>query len=156
MLARDYDLDCSIARTLELIGERWSLLVIRDVFIGNRRFDEIQSSLGVARNVLASRLQRLIDEDILEKRAYSEKPLRYEYFLTEKGLDLWPVLVALMGFGDKHSLPAGEEPPMRILHKECGGIVNDRRICTACGAELGVRDARAVRTGAHSPVGAAA
>ncbi len=72
MLARDYDLDCSIARTLELIGERWSLLVIRDVFIGNRRFDEIQSSLGIARNVLASRLQRLLDEDILEKRAYSE------------------------------------------------------------------------------------
>ena len=79
--------------------------------------------------MLASRLERLVDEGILEKRAYSERPLRYEYFLTEKGLDLWPVLVALMGFGDKHSLPPGAEPPMRIVHKECGGIVNDRRIC---------------------------
>jgi DNA-binding HxlR family transcriptional regulator len=144
MLERDYDLDCSIAKTLELIGERWSLLVIRDVFLGNRRFDEIQSSLGVARNVLASRLSRLVDEDILEKRAYSERPPRFEYFLTEKGLDLWPILVALMGFGDKYALPEGRQPPMRILHKGCGGVVNDRRICTECGAELGVRDARAV------------
>jgi len=153
MLARDYDLDCSIARSLELIGERWSLLVIRDVFIGNRRFDQIQSSLGVARNVLASRLDRLIEEGILEKRAYSERPPRYEYFLTEKGLDLWPVLVALMHFGDKHSLEPGAEPPMRIVHKDCGGVVSDRRICESCGAELDVRDARAVpgRVDAREP-----
>ena len=156
MLARDYDLDCSIARTLELIGERWSLLVIRDVFLGNRRFDAIQSSLGVARNVLASRLGRLVDEGILEKRAYSERPPRYEYFLTDKGLDLWPVLVALMGFGDKYSLAEGEEPPMRIVHKGCGGIVNDRRICTDCGAELEVRDARAIAAGTTAPVTTAA
>ncbi len=154
MLARDYDLDCSIARTLELIGERWSLLVIRDVFLGNRRFDEIQTSLGVARNVLASRLGRLVDEGILERRPYSERPLRHEYFLTEKGLDLWPVLVALMGFGDKYSLPEGEAPPVRIVHKDCGGHVNDRRICERCGAELDVRDARAVRSGEREPLAA--
>jgi DNA-binding HxlR family transcriptional regulator len=146
MLARDYDLDCSIACSLELIGERWSLLVIRDVFLGNRRFDEIQSSLGIARNVLASRLGRLMDEGILEKRPYQERPTRYEYFLTEKGLDLWPVLVTLMAFGDKHGLPDGVGPPVRIEHKECGGTVNDRRICERCGAELDVRDARAVST----------
>jgi DNA-binding HxlR family transcriptional regulator len=146
MLARDYDLDCSIARSLELIGERWSLLVIRDVFLGNRRFDEIQAELGIARNVLASRLGRLLDEGILEKRPYQERPLRYEYFLTEKGLDLWPVLVALMAFGDKHGLPEGVEPPVRIVHKQCGGAVNDRRICERCGAELNVRDAQAVST----------
>jgi DNA-binding HxlR family transcriptional regulator len=121
MLARDYDLDCSVARSLELIGERWSLLVIRDVFLGHRRFDEIQSSLGIARNVLASRLGRLMDEGILEKRPYQERPVRYEYFLTEKGLDLWPVLVALMAYGDKYGLPEGAEPPTRIVHKECGG-----------------------------------
>lgn len=144
MLARDYDLDCSIARSLELIGERWSLLVIRDVFLGNRRFDEIQSSLGIARNVLASRLTRLLDEGILEKRAYQDRPPRYEYFLTEKGLDLWPTLVALMAYGDKHMLADDQEPPVRIVHKDCGGRVNDRRICERCGAELDVRDARAV------------
>jgi DNA-binding HxlR family transcriptional regulator len=144
MLARDYHLDCSIARSLELIGERWSLLVIRDVFLGNRRFDEIQSSLGIARNVLAARLQRLVDEGILERRRYRERPERYEYFLTEKGLDLWPVLVALLGFGDKHLSPT-DEPPVRIVHKGCGGAVNDRRICERCGRALEVREAQAVR-----------
>lgn len=143
MLARDYDLNCSIARTLELIGERWTLLVIRDVFLGRRRFDEIAESLGIARNVLSSRLQRLLDEDILEKRPYSERPQRFEYFLTDKGLDLWPVLVALMGFGDRH-LSSGSEPPMAIVHKDCGGALDDRRICGRCGEAVGVREARAV------------
>lgn len=149
MLARDYDLDCSIARTLELIGERWTLLVLRDVFLGNRRFDEIQESLGVARNVLASRLRRLTDEGILERRRYRERPERFEYFLTEKGLDLWPVLVSLMAFGDRH-LTEGE-PPLRLVHKGCGGEVDDRRICGRCGQPLGVRDALAVPTGEPVP-----
>jgi DNA-binding HxlR family transcriptional regulator len=143
MLARDYDLDCSVARSLELIGERWSLLVIRDVFLGHRRFDEIQSSLGIARNVLASRLGRLMDEGILEKRPYQERPVRYEYFLTEKGLDLWPVLISMLRWGDRHyQEDAG--PPMLIVHKGCGGEVDDRRICTRCGKFLEVREARAV------------
>ena len=143
MLRREYDLNCSIARTLELIGERWTLLVIRDVLMGNRRFEGIQRSLGVARNVLSNRLQRLVDEGILERRTYQERPARYEYFLTEKGLDLWPVLVALIGWGDKY-LAGPEGPPVLILHKECGGRVNDRRICERCGAQLEVRDAYAV------------
>lgn len=151
MLARDYNLDCSLARCLELIGERWSLLVIRDVFLGNRRFDEIQASLGLARNVLAARLARLVEEGILEKRPYSERPLRHEYRLTERGLDLWPVMVALMSYGDKHLLPEGEEPPVRIVHKGCGGSVDDRRICELCDERLAVRDARAVRTDAPVP-----
>src|SRR3954470_7179067 len=89
MLNRDYDQVCSLARSLEILGERWTLLVIRDVFYGKRRFDEIQEDLGVARNVLSSRLVRLVDEGILEKRAYQNRPVRYEYFLTEKGIDLW-------------------------------------------------------------------
>ena len=142
VLKREYGQDCSIARSLELIGERWTLLVIRDVFMGNRRFDELQTSLGVARNVLSSRLQRLVDEGILERRVYQERPERFEYFLTQKGLDLWPVLVALIGWGDRHLTPG----PVRIVHKDCGGRVNDRRICERCGAELDVRDARAVRS----------
>ena len=93
---------CSIARSLELIGERWTLLIVRDVFRGLRRFDEIQESLGIARNVLANRLDRLVEEGILEKRRYQEHPPRCEYFLTEKGIDLWPVLVSLIKWGDKH------------------------------------------------------
>jgi DNA-binding HxlR family transcriptional regulator len=143
MLHRDYGgQPCSAARTLELIGERWTILIVRDVLTGNRRFDQLQESLGVARNVLTNRLRWLIDEGILEKRPYQERPERYEYFLTEKGLDLWPVLVALIGFGDKHLAgPAG--PPLLLEHKECGGRVNDRRICESCGAQLGVRDVKA-------------
>src|ERR1700748_534620 len=111
---------CSLAKSLEVIGERWSLLIVRDVMNGNRRFSGIQSSLGVAKNVLSARLQRLIEEDILERRAYQESPPRYEYFLTEKGLDLWPTLIALMNWGDRHSnAPAG--PPPIVLHRGCGG-----------------------------------
>ena len=145
MLGNEYEgQNCSIARSLELVGERWTLLVIREVFNGHRRFSEMQRSLGVARNVLTARLQRLVDEGILERRPYSERPERYEYFLTEKGLDLWPLMMALMHWGDKHEpLPGG--PPTIVIHKgECGGRVNDRRICEKCGKQLDVREARAV------------
>ncbi len=144
MLRSDYDGQiCSIARSLELVGERWTLLVIRDVFRGKRRFDEIQDSLGIARNVLTSRLDRLVEEDILERRLYSERPKRYEYFLTEKGLDLWPVLVTLMHWGDQHFAEAG--PPMVLLHKgDCGGQVNERGICEKCGKTLSAREARLI------------
>jgi DNA-binding HxlR family transcriptional regulator len=134
---------CSVAKSLEVIGERWSLLIVREVMHGRRRFGELQGSLGVARNVLSARLQRLIEEGILERRAYQESPPRHEYFLTEKGLDLWPALIALQGWGDRHSTgPAG--PPMRIVHKDCGGAVSDRGICASCGEVLHARDARAV------------
>ena len=134
---------CSIAKALEVIGERWSLLIVRDVMNGHRRFGELQEALGIARNVLSARLQRLIDEDILERRPYQSNPERYEYFLTEKGLDLWPALIALLAWGDRHS--AGPEgPPMLIVHKECGGTVSDRGICESCGEVLHARDARAV------------
>ena len=145
MLLRDYKgQDCSIAGSLELIGERWTLLVIRDIWLGRRRFGEIQESLGVARNVLSSRLQRLLDEGIVEKRIYSERPERYEYFLTERGLDLWPVMVSLLHWGDKHE-PLPQGPPMVLLHKgECGGEIDDRRICTRCRKHLGPREAVAV------------
>jgi DNA-binding HxlR family transcriptional regulator len=144
MLASDYpDQRCSIARSLELIGERWTLLILRDVFSGRRRFDEIQRSLGIARNVLTARLGRLVDEGILYRRAYQERPERHEYRLTEKGLDLWPVLVSLLAWGDRH-LPEEGGPPVVLVHRGCGGQINDRRICDSCGAELGVRDAVAL------------
>jgi DNA-binding HxlR family transcriptional regulator len=132
---------CSVARTLEVVGERWTLLILRDAFLGVRRFDDFQRSLGVARNVLNTRLQRLVEAGLLERRPYQERPPRYEYRLTEMGRELWPALVAMMQWGDRW-LGADVGPPMAIEHRGCGGTVNDRRICTACGAELDVRDVR--------------
>ena len=144
MLHRDYPgLDCSVAKALEVIGERWSLLIVRAVMHGNRRFGEIQESLGIARNVLSARLQRLVDEEILERRAYQESPPRYEYFLTEKGLALWPALIALLNWGDRYS-PDPEGPRRLIVHKECGGTVSERGICESCGKLLTARDAKQV------------
>jgi DNA-binding HxlR family transcriptional regulator len=145
MLGKEYEGQiCSIARSLELVGERWSLLVVREIFHGRRKFSEMQRSLGVARNVLTDRLQGMLDEGILERRPYSERPERYEYFLTEKGLDLWPVMIALMQWGDKYEQqPEGR--PSIVVHKgECGGEIDDRRICTKCGKPLTVREARAI------------
>jgi DNA-binding HxlR family transcriptional regulator len=141
VLASDYPgQTCSIARSLELVGERWTLLIVRDIFRRKRRFEDLQESLGIARNVLSARLAALVDEGIVERRIYQERPERYEYFLTEKGLDLWPVLVALIGWGDRYQLEPGG-PPAVIVHKDCGGRVNDRRICERCDEELEVRDA---------------
>ena len=144
MLKNDYENQtCSIAAALEVVGERWSLLIVRDVLLGLRRFDEIQSNLGVARNVLQTRLTRLIEHGILERRLYQERPPRYEYRLTEKGLDLWPAIVALMSWGDRHAAPQAGAPVL-LEHKDCGGAVDEHRICGACGERLSVRDVRAV------------
>lgn len=142
MLRRDYPgLDCSVAKALEVIGERWSLLIVRSVMHGHRRFGEVQASLGIARNILSARLERLVEEDILERRAYQESPPRYEYFLTEKGLDLWPALIALLHWGDRYS-PSPDGPRRLIVHKECGGTVSERGICESCGKVLHARDAK--------------
>jgi DNA-binding HxlR family transcriptional regulator len=142
MLGNSYDDQvCSIARTLELIGERWTILIVRDAFLGVRRFDDLQRSLGIARNVLQNRLERLVEHGILERVRYQERPERFEYRLTEKGIDLWPVLVSLISWGDRHAAPDG--PPIILEHRDCGGRVNDRRICEKCGAFLGPRDVTA-------------
>ena len=101
--------DCSIAGTLEIIGDRWTILILRDAFRGVRRFDEIQQDLGIARNILTERLTKLVDHGVLEKRQYQDRPARYEYRLTPKGVDLSPALVALMRWGDKHL--AGDDVP---------------------------------------------
>jgi DNA-binding HxlR family transcriptional regulator len=141
MLGNDYsDQTCSIAGALEVVGERWSLLIVRDVLLGLRRFDELQADLGVARNVLQTRLTRLVEHGVLEKRLYQERPKRYEYRLTERGLDLWPTIVALLQWGDKYAVPEAG-PPVLLEHRGCGGEVDEHRICSACGARLTVRDA---------------
>jgi DNA-binding HxlR family transcriptional regulator len=142
MLPRTYEgQNCSIARTLELVGERWTMLVIRETFLGRRRFDELAERLGIARNVLTDRLRRLVDEGVLEKVRYQERPERFEYRLTEKGVDLWPALVALLQYGDRYYAPDG--PPMLLTHRGCGGALDDRRMCRRCGAALHPQDVQA-------------
>jgi DNA-binding HxlR family transcriptional regulator len=144
MLGRTYESQtCSVARTLELVGERWTLLIIRDAFLGVRRFGDFAERLGVARNVLQDRLERLVESGILVKVPYQERPLRHEYRLTDMGRDLWPSIVALTQFGDKH-LASEAGAPMLLLHRDCGGHVDDRRFCTTCGKALDVRDVEAV------------
>jgi len=118
MLNRDYQgQNCSIARALEIVGERWTLLIIRDIVLGRRRFDELQESLGIARNVLTARLNRLVDDGILERVAYSERPVRFEYRLMKKGSDLNIALAGLRQWGDTY---LSEKPPT-ILRRRSDG-----------------------------------
>ena len=148
MLHRDYPNQyCPVASTLEVVGERWTLLIVRDVFLGIRRFEDLQRDLGIARNVLQARLERLVEEGVLVKRPYQDRPLRCEYRLTEKGADLWPVLVALLNWGDRHGLEG--ERTLILQHRGCGGELDDRRRCTTCGAGISYTEAVAVRTGAR-------
>jgi DNA-binding HxlR family transcriptional regulator len=147
MLQRDYPTQyCSVASTLEIIGERWTILVLRDVFRGIRRFDALQRHLGVARNILQARLERLVESGILVKRPYQERPLRHEYRLTTKGADLWPVMVALLQWGDRYAIEG--ERPIILQHRDCGGELDDRRRCVVCGVDVSVTEAVAVPTGA--------
>jgi DNA-binding HxlR family transcriptional regulator len=143
MLGRDYDgQTCSIARALELVGERWTLLIVRDIQLGLRRFDELQRQLGIARNVLASRLESLTASGILTRHPYGDRPVRYEYELTEKGRALWPVLVELMQWGDRYA-PVPDGPPVVLRHDGCGGTLGAHRACTRCGSPLELSDVRA-------------
>ncbi len=132
------DLNCSIARPLAVLGERWALLVLRDISLGRRRFDEIQDSLGVASNILSQRLATLVDEGIAERRRYSEHPERFEYRLTDKGRDLVPVLLALLRWGDRYTAgPQG--PPLEPVHDDCGKVFHLVATCSECGEELDPR-----------------
>jgi DNA-binding HxlR family transcriptional regulator len=141
MLRNDYESQsCSIAGALEVVGERWSLLIVRDILLGLRRYDELQAHLGIARNVLQTRLQRLQEHGVIERVPYQQHPVRHEYRLTEKGLDLWPTIVALMQWGDRYATPEGG-PAVLIEHRGCGGSVDEHRICERCGAKLKARDA---------------
>jgi DNA-binding HxlR family transcriptional regulator len=135
--------NCSIARTLAVLGERWTLLVLRQSFLGVKRFDELQAGIGVARNTLADRLNRLVDEGILERRPYQEHPPRHEYRLTQKGRDLYPVLVTLMQWGDRYNAPPGG-PPVLLEHRPCGHEAHPRLTCSHCAEEIDPREMRPV------------
>ena len=141
---------CSVARTLEIVGEKWALLAVREVFRGNRRFDEMIRWIGAPRDTLAARLRSLVSAGILERRQYSEHPARYEYRLTEAGRELYPVILTLMRWGDEHL--AGDAGPPLVLEHACGHRLVAKVVCEACGEPVQARAVRPVTTSAAESV----
>ncbi len=129
---------CSIARTMEILGERWTFLILRESFYGVRRFSDMQRNLGIARNILSTRLQTLVSAGILERRRYQIEPERYEYRLTQSGRDLYPAIVTLMRWGDRHLGDDG--PPVVLRHNLCGHEADPLLVCAHCREELRARD----------------
>jgi DNA-binding HxlR family transcriptional regulator len=127
--------NCSIARTLSVLGERWTLIVLTELFLGRTRFDEIQEERGIASNILSQRLATLVDEGIAERRRYSEHPERFEYHLTDKGRELLPLQLALLDWGDKH-MSAESGAPVESVHTECGHAFHMVPTCSHCGEEI--------------------
>lgn len=132
---------CSVFRALEVLGERWTMLVIREAFFGTRRFEDFQRNTGMARNILSSRLQGLVGHGILVRKQYQDRPARFEYRLTQKGLDLYPALIALMTWGDRYT-PGAVDRPIVLEHRACGHETIPTLTCAECGEPI---DARAMR-----------
>jgi DNA-binding HxlR family transcriptional regulator len=136
------EMHCSVAQCLEIVGEWWSLLIMRDVFMGVSRFDDFQSRLGISRNVLNQRLNHLVDAGVLKRVRYQDHPPRDDYRLTDKGRDLWPVITAMRQWGDEWAAPDG--PPVELVHKSCGHRTHVVPTCSACGEALDARQVTAV------------
>lgn len=134
---------CAIARTWAVIGERWTMLILRELFRGSHRFEDIQVKLQLGRNILADRLSQLDEEGIIERRQYQTRPDRFDYHLTQKGEDLYPLLLAMLRWGNRYKV---EEPPLKLMHKSCGHIVDPQVVCDDCGGELHRRELRAYLT----------
>lgn len=130
--------DCSLARAISVVGDRWTLLILRDCFLRVRRFEDFQERLGITRPILASRLKKLVDQFVLTKVAYQQRPLRYEYRLTPKGLDLYPVVMALVHWGDVHMAGKKGRP---VLHRHglCDKDFDPVMVCSECGEPLAAR-----------------
>jgi DNA-binding HxlR family transcriptional regulator len=131
---------CSVARTWAVLGERWTMMIVREAFRGTTRFDAFQRRLGVGRNVLSDRLQTLTNEGVFARVRYQESPDRFEYRLTEKGQDLYPVLLSLMRWGDRYQV---DVPPVRLVHKECGHEAAPQLACGHCGEPVDYHSLRA-------------
>ncbi|WP_158887403.1 winged helix-turn-helix transcriptional regulator [Amycolatopsis anabasis] len=134
---------CSIANALAIVGERWSLLALREVFLGVRRFDQIARNTGASRDILTARLRKLVEAGVLEKRQYEQHPPRYEYVLTEPGRALHPVLIALMDWGDRY---VTEGPAPTVWRHSCGEVFTPRTVCECCGEPVRLADMTLVRT----------
>jgi DNA-binding HxlR family transcriptional regulator len=133
------DLPCSVARTLSVIGDRWTLLVLRDAFLGIRRFEDLQRDLGATRHRLADRLRKLVRHGVLARVRYQDRPPRFEYRLTEKGRDLYPVVVSLTRWGDRW-MAGRAGPPIELVHRGCGRTTMPALTCPECGEPVGARD----------------
>jgi DNA-binding HxlR family transcriptional regulator len=150
---------CSIARTLDVAGEWWTPLILRDVAYGVRRFREIQDDLGISANILSDRLDALVGEGILETVVYQARPRRHEYRLTQKGAELLPALLALMQWGDRWTWPGGEGP-VRVVHDDCGHEARVQLRCEHCERHVAAAELRATprwprpRAGASPAAGA--
>lgn len=133
------DMRCSVARTLSVIGDRWTLLIVRDAFLGVRKFEQFQSDLGLTRHLLTDRLRKLVEHGVLDRVAYQEKPTRYEYRLTEKGIDLYPILLSIVRWGDNW-MADKDGPPMLYVHRGCGHVAMPTLHCPDCGEPVTARD----------------
>lgn len=132
-------LDCTIARTLSVVGDRWTLLILRDAFLGIRRFEQFQSDLGLTRHRLADRLAKLVKHGVLRRERYQQRPPRFEYRLTEKGLELYGVIVTLAEWGDRH-MAGAKGPPVERVHRACGHATTLRLTCEHCHEPVTARD----------------
>ena len=141
------ELECSVARSLSVVGDRWTLLIVRDAFLGARRFEHWQASLGLSPALLTDRLSKLQQHGILERRVYQQRPIRHEYRLTEKGVDLYPVVVSLLGWGDRW-MAGDQPPPLELVHRRCGAPTTPTLTCSECGEPL---DPREMRPAPRSP-----
>ena len=132
---------CSVARSLAVVGDRWTLMIVRDLFLGATQFEQLRRSLKISRTVLTDRLNLLETEGVVTKRPYQEKPTRYRYLLTTKGMDLYPIIMTLVSWGDKHY--AGEEgPPVLYEHRTCGHDFKPVLTCSECRDDLAPLDTR--------------
>ena len=130
---------CSIARTLSVVGDRWTMLIVRDVFLGIRRFESIQQDLGLTPHRLSDRLRKLVRDGVLRRVAYEKRPPRFEYRLTEKGIDLYPLIVAMIEWGDRW-MAAGQGAPVELVHRPCGHSIKPQLICPDCKSKIEARD----------------
>lgn len=131
------DVYCSVGRTWAILGERWTMLILRECFRGQRRYDHFKTKLGLGSNVLNDRLRILTEEGVLERTQYQDNPVRHEYRMTAKGQDLYPVLLSLMSWGDKYK---NDIPPVRLIHRNCGFDANPAMTCAHCGEPLKWRE----------------
>jgi DNA-binding HxlR family transcriptional regulator len=134
------DEPCTISRPLGVLGDRWTLVIVKQAFAGTRRFEDFLAALRISRSRLADRLERLVEQGILRKEPYVGTRARHEYRLTQKGLDLYPILQAIRAWGDRYMAPEGA--PLRYRHRECGGEPEVRLVCSDCEAELSPREVR--------------